>query len=115
MALAVNQGPVSTPTPENAVVLLIDHQRGLAEWVRDQSPVEFKTAVMGLARTPKTLGIPVIITTSRDFGPNGMLLPEHTGAGRSARICLPRWGMPRRSSGPTPSLPYRCTGRSSGS
>jgi hypothetical protein len=40
---------------------------------------------------PKTLGIPVIITTSRDFGPNGMLLPEHTGAGRSARICLPRW------------------------
>jgi hypothetical protein len=91
MALAVNQGPVSTPTPENAVVLLIDHQRGLAEWVRDQSPVEFKTAVMGLARTPKTLGIPVIITTSRDFGPNGMLLPEHTGAGRSARICLPRW------------------------
>jgi len=24
-------------------------------------------------------------------------------------------GMPRRSSGPTPSLPYRCTGRSSGS
>ncbi len=67
MSLTVNQGPVSTPTPDNAVLLLIDHQLGLAEWVRDQSPVEFKNAVMGLARTAKTLGIPVIITTSRDL------------------------------------------------
>jgi len=76
MSYVVNQGPVETLTPENAVLLLIDHQVGLAEWVRDQSPVEFKNAVMGLARTAKTLRIPTLLTTSRDFGPNGQLLPE---------------------------------------
>lgn len=76
MAYEVNQGPAETLTPDNSVLLLIDHQVGLAEWVRDQSPVEFKSAILGLARTAKTLGIPTILTTSRDFGPNGQILPE---------------------------------------
>jgi len=70
------RGPADVLTPENSVLLLIDHQVGLAEWVRDQSPVDFKNAVLGLARTAKTLGIPTILTTSRDFGSNGRLLPE---------------------------------------
>ena len=76
MPYAVNEGPVATLTPENSVVLLVDHQLGLANWVRDQSPVEFKNAVLGLAETAKALGIPTILTTSRDFGPNGRILPE---------------------------------------
>ena len=63
-------------TPENSVVLLIDHQVGLANWIRDQSPAEFKNAVLGLAGTAKTLGIPTILATSRDFGPNGQIFPE---------------------------------------
>jgi nicotinamidase-related amidase len=41
-----------------------------------QSPVEFKNAVVGLARAAKTLDVPTILTTSRDFGPNGQILPE---------------------------------------
>jgi len=76
MNYPVNQGPVDTLTPENSVVLLVDHQLGLANWIRDQSPVEFKNAVLGLAGTAKTLGIPTILTTSRDFGPNGQIIPE---------------------------------------
>ncbi|MCL2788797.1 MAG: isochorismatase family protein [Micrococcales bacterium] len=76
MSYAVNKGPADVLTPDNSVVLLIDHQVGLANWVRDQSPVEFKNAVLGLAGTAKTLDIPTILTTSRDFGPNGQLLPE---------------------------------------
>jgi len=76
MSYTVNEGPAETLTPDNSVLLLIDHQSGLAEWVRDQSPVEFKNAVLGLAKTAKTLGIPTVLTTSRDFGPNGQLLPE---------------------------------------
>jgi nicotinamidase-related amidase len=76
MPYAVNEGPVDTLTPHNSVVLLVDHQVGLANWIRDQSPVEFKNAVLGLAETAKTLGIPTILTTSRDFGPNGQILPE---------------------------------------
>ena len=76
MPYEVNEGPVEVLTPGNCVVLLIDHQVGLADWIRDQSPVEFKNAVLGLAGTAKTLGIPTILTTSRDFGPNGQILPE---------------------------------------
>lgn len=76
MPYTVNEGPAETLTPENSVLLLVDHQLGLANWVRDQSPVEFKNAVLGLASTAKTLGIPTILTTSRDFGPNGQILPE---------------------------------------
>jgi nicotinamidase-related amidase len=76
MPYEVNQGPVDVLTPENCVVLLIDHQVGLANWIRDQSPAEFRNAVLGLAGTARTLGIPTILTTSRDFGPNGQILPE---------------------------------------
>lgn len=76
MSIDVNEGPAKTLTPDNAVLLMVDHQVGLANWIRDQSPVEFKNAVLGLAGTAKALGIPTILTTSRDFGPNGQILPE---------------------------------------
>ncbi len=76
MIQSVNQGPVDVLTPENCVLLLIDHQVGLANWIRDQSPADFKNAVLGLAGTAKTLGIPTLLTTSRDFGPNGQIFPE---------------------------------------
>ncbi len=76
MSYVVNEGPAETLTPENAVLLMVDHQVGLANWVRDQSAVDFKSAVVGLAKAARTLGIPTILTTSRDFGPNGQILPE---------------------------------------
>ena len=76
MSYQVNEGPAETVAPENSVLLMIDHQVGLAEWVRDQSAVEFKNAILGLAKTAKELGIPTILTTSRDFGPNGQMIPE---------------------------------------
>jgi nicotinamidase-related amidase len=76
VALVVHLEATHAANATPSVLLLIDDQVGLAEWVRDQSPVEFKNAVMGLARTAKTLGIPTILTTSRDFGPNGQLLSE---------------------------------------
>ena len=76
MAYAVNEGPTETLAPDNSVVLLIDHQVGLALWVRDQSPEQFKSNVLGLAKAAKTLGVPTIVSTSRDWGPNGQLLPE---------------------------------------
>lgn len=71
-----NEGPNDVLTAENAVVLLIDHQAGLMTWVRDLSPEEFKANVMGLAKTAETLGLPVLMTTSRDWGPNGPIVPE---------------------------------------
>src|ERR1700756_4124407 len=40
------------------------------------SSEEFKNNVLVLAKTGKAFGIPVVLTTSRDWGPNGPLLPE---------------------------------------
>lgn len=71
-----NVGPTDVLTPENATLLLIDHQVGLLQLVRDMSPEEFKNNVLGLAKTGKAFELPVVLTTSRDWGPNGLLLPE---------------------------------------
>lgn len=79
MALAANQGPVSTPTPENAVVLLIGHQRGPGRVGARPESGRVQEGGDGAGAHRQTLGIPVIITTSRDFGPNGMLPPELRG------------------------------------
>jgi nicotinamidase-related amidase len=71
-----NVGPAPTLTPGNTVLLLIDHQVGLSQLVRDQTPDEFRNNVLGLARAAKAMGIPVILSTSRDWGPNGPIFPE---------------------------------------
>lgn len=71
-----NAGPAEVLTPQNAALLLIDHQVGLIQLVRDMSPEEYKNNLLGLAKTGKHFGIPIILTTSRDYGPNAPLLPE---------------------------------------
>ncbi|WP_218951290.1 isochorismatase family protein [Bacillus sp. AR2-1] len=76
ITLKENAGPASFLTPENSVLLLIDHQVGLMQIIDDMPPEQVKNNVLGLAKTAKTLGIPVLLTTSRDWGPNGQILPE---------------------------------------
>lgn len=71
-----NSGPADVLTPENSVLLLIDHQIGLMQMIDDMPPEQVKNNVLDLAKTAKTLGIPVILTTSRDWGLNGQILPE---------------------------------------
>ena len=61
---------------DDAVVLLVDHQSGLISLVQDYSPGEFKNNVLALARTAKFFGLPTILTTSFEDGPNGPLVPE---------------------------------------
>ena len=51
-----NRGPHDVLTPENATVLLIDHQVGLMNIVRDIGAEEFKSNVLGLARTARRSG-----------------------------------------------------------
>jgi len=63
-----NVGPRDALTPENAALLLIDHQVGLMQLVRDMVPEEFKNNVVGLAKTAKIFNLPVILTTSVDWG-----------------------------------------------
>jgi nicotinamidase-related amidase len=65
------------PTPDNAVMLLIDHQIGLMAGVRDfTSLAEYRSNVIGLARVAKALKIPVLLSSSNAQWQNGDTLPE---------------------------------------
>ncbi|MGP9802017.1 isochorismate family cysteine hydrolase YcaC [Rheinheimera sp. NSM] len=61
---------------DNAAVLLVDHQTGLLSLVRDIDPDKFKNNVLALADLAKYFGLPTILTTSFEQGPNGPLVPE---------------------------------------
>lgn len=63
-------------SPDNAVVLLVDHQTGLLQLVRDYTVPEFKNNVLALADIAKVYNLPTILTTSFEAGPNGPILPE---------------------------------------
>ncbi|MFN3988110.1 MAG: isochorismate family cysteine hydrolase YcaC [Rhodocyclaceae bacterium] len=60
----------------NAAVLLVDHQAGLLSLVRDIEPDRFNNNVLALADAAKYFGLPTILTTSFEDGPNGPLMPE---------------------------------------
>lgn len=61
---------------DDAVVLLVDHQAGLLSLVRDFHPDEFRNNVLATADLAKYFGLPTILTTSFEDGPNGPLMPE---------------------------------------
>ena len=65
------------PTPQNSVMLFIDHQVGLMAGVRDfRSLAEYRSNVVGLARAAKALHIPVMLSSSNAQWQNGDTLPE---------------------------------------
>ena len=66
-------------TPDNAALVLIDHQVGLLTGVRDIPVAELKHNVVGLAKAMKVLNVPIIVTaTSPDMW--GPTIPELTEA-----------------------------------
>ena len=76
---AVKQGRFAyeKPTPENCIMLFIDHQIGLMAGARDfVSLAHLKSNVIGLARTAKALKIPILLTSSNAQWQNGDTLPE---------------------------------------
>jgi len=62
-------------TPENAALLLIDHQVGLFTGVRDIPVAELKHNVVALAKAIKVLGVPITVTATSPerWGP---IIPE---------------------------------------
>lgn len=78
-------------TPENATVLLIDHQAGLLPLVGNISPAELKNNVLALAKIAKIFNLPTILTTSFAEGPNGPIAPELPKILPDAKI-IPRPG-----------------------
>jgi nicotinamidase-related amidase len=65
------------PTPQNSIMLFIDHQIGLMASVRDFSQASgYKSNVLSLAKMAKALDIPVLLTTSNAQWQNGDILPD---------------------------------------
>lgn len=62
--------------PDDAVMLLIDHQSGLFQVVKDLQVPDLRTNVITLAKVATLARIPVITTASVPQGPNGPLIPE---------------------------------------
>src|SRR4051812_36277691 len=60
----------------DTVVLLLDHQAGLFQTVKDISVAELRANTTALAKLATLLKVPVITTASVPDGPNGPLMPE---------------------------------------
>ncbi|AQT67786.1 Isochorismatase family protein [Anaerohalosphaera lusitana] len=61
---------------DDVVMLLIDHQAGLFNLVKDMPVAQLRNNVIALAKAAALLDIPVITTASVPEGPNGPMIPE---------------------------------------
>ncbi|CEP16003.1 hypothetical protein [Parasitella parasitica] len=61
---------------DDAAFLFVDHQTGLFSLVQDSNPDSYYMSVMGLAEAAKYYNASIVLTTSREDGPNGPMLPE---------------------------------------
>ncbi|KAK0622990.1 isochorismatase [Immersiella caudata] len=61
---------------EKALVLVVDLQEGLYNLARDWDPTLFKHQMIAHAAIGPVFGIPTILTTSAETGPNGQLPQE---------------------------------------
>ena len=62
--------------PADAAILLLDHQSGLFQTVKDIPVADLRRNVEMVARLASLLSIPVITTASEPAGSNGPLMPE---------------------------------------
>lgn len=62
--------------PDDAVMLLIDHQSGLFQLVRDMEQPVLRNHAIALAKVAYLAKIPTLTTASVPDGPNGPLIPE---------------------------------------
>lgn len=70
-----HQEPVMM-NPKDVAMLLIDHQSGLFNLVKDMPVSQLRNNVIALAKAATMLDIPVITTASVPEGPNGPMIPE---------------------------------------
>jgi nicotinamidase-related amidase len=63
-------------TPENAAMLLIDHQLGTMGWTHSHDINLVKVNALKLARIAKALEMPVVLTSSMEDQVQGRLMPE---------------------------------------
>lgn len=77
--------------PDDAVMLLIDHQSGLFQLVKDMDQKTLRTNAIALAKTSFLSKIPTFTTASVPDGPNGPLIPEIHQVNPNA-VYIPRTG-----------------------
>jgi nicotinamidase-related amidase len=63
-------------TPDNAAMLLIDHQLGTMGWTHSHDINLVKANALKLAKIAKALNMPVILTSSMEDQVQGPLMPE---------------------------------------
>lgn len=63
-------------TPENSVMLLIDHQVGTMSWVHSIDQAEMQQNAKMLAQTAAIFKMPVVLTSSMEEYAQGPLMPE---------------------------------------
>ena len=63
-------------TPENSALLLIDHQVGTMQLIKNIDKELAAKQSIALAKMAKILGIPVVITSSQEDNAQGPILPE---------------------------------------
>lgn len=63
-------------TPQDSALLLIDHQVGTMQLVKNIPSEVVKQNAIALAKTAKILNIPVVLTSSQENNIQGPLLPE---------------------------------------
>ncbi len=76
--------------PADTAMLLIDHQSGLFQVVKDISVPQLRANVTALAKAARLAEIPVITTASVPQGPNGPLIPEVHAAAPHAKYVARR-------------------------
>jgi nicotinamidase-related amidase len=77
--------------PDDAVMLLIDHQSGLFQLVKDMDMLTLRHNVIALAKASRLAKVPTFTTASVPDGPNGPLIPEIHECNPDA-IYIPRTG-----------------------
>lgn len=77
--------------PNDTVMLLIDHQSGLFQLVKDIDLPVLRSNVTALAKVARLAKIPTITTASVPDGPNGPLIPEIQHCNPEA-VYVPRTG-----------------------
>ena len=77
--------------PADTVVLLLDHQNGLFQTVKDVPLTELRTNAVILAKVAKLAKVPIITTASVPDGPNGPLMHEFKDVAPDA-LFVPRKG-----------------------
>jgi nicotinamidase-related amidase len=88
---AAQEGKPRLFDTSDAVVLLLDHQTGLFQTVKDIPVDVLRRNTASLAEVAELLKVPVITTTSEPKGPNGPLMEELATSAPNA-VYVPRKG-----------------------